>query len=91
MDEHSDTYLEAGDALDFWRVFYASKEEKRLLLFAEMRLPGEAWLEFKIVKGQLHQRAVFRPKGLWGRLYWYAVLPFHAFVFNGMINALVKK
>ncbi|WP_282032539.1 SDR family oxidoreductase [Winogradskyella eximia] len=87
----SDTYLEAGDALDFWRVLYASKEEKRLLLFAEMRLPGEAWLEFKIVKGQLHQRAVFRPKGIWGRLYWYAVLPFHAFVFNGMINALVKK
>ncbi|WP_179349870.1 SDR family oxidoreductase [Winogradskyella pacifica] len=87
----SNTYLEAGDALDFWRVLYASKEEKRLLLFAEMRLPGEAWLEFKIVKGQLHQTAVFRPKGIWGRLYWYSVLPFHAFVFNGMLNALVKN
>ncbi|WP_178988614.1 SDR family oxidoreductase [Winogradskyella schleiferi] len=87
----SDTYLEAGDALDFWRVLYANKDEKRLLLFAEMRLPGEAWLEFKIVKGQLYQRAVFRPKGVWGRLYWYSVLPFHAFVFSGMINALVNK
>ncbi|WP_400078395.1 SDR family oxidoreductase [Winogradskyella sp. R77965] len=87
----SDTYLEAGDALDFWRVLYASKDEKRLLLFAEMRLPGEAWLEFKIIKDQLYQRAVFRPKGVWGRLYWYMVLPFHAFVFSGMINALVKK
>ena len=87
----SNTDLEAGDALDFWRVLYANKEEKRLLLFAEMKLPGEAWLEFKIVKNQLHQRAVFRPKGVWGRLYWYMVLPFHAFVFSGLINALVDK
>jgi uncharacterized protein YbjT (DUF2867 family) len=85
-----DTYLEAGDPLDFWRVLFADKQEKRLLLFAEMRLPGEAWLEFKIVKNKLYQRAVFRPKGLWGRLYWYMVLPFHAFVFKGMINALIK-
>ena len=87
----SNTDLEAGDALDFWRVLYANKEEKRLLLFAEMKLPGEAWLEFKIVNNQLQQRAVFRPKGVWGRLYWYMVLPFHAFVFSGMINALVNK
>ena len=86
-----DTYLEAGDPLDFWRVLLADKDEKRLLLFAEMKMPGEAWLEFKIVKDKLHQRAVFRPKGLWGRLYWYSVLPFHAFIFNGMINALVDK
>jgi uncharacterized protein YbjT (DUF2867 family) len=86
-----DTYLEAGDPLDFWRVLLADKKEKRLLLFAEMKLPGEAWLEFKIVKDKLYQRAVFRPKGVWGRLYWFSVLPFHAFVFNGMINALVDK
>lgn len=85
-----DTYLEAGDPLDFWRVLYADKKEKRLLLFAEMKLPGEAWLEFKIVKDKLHQRAVFRPKGVWGRLYWYMVLPFHAFVFKGMIDALIE-
>lgn len=85
-----DTYLEPGDPLDFWRVLFADKNEKRLLLFAEMKLPGEAWLEFKIVKDKLYQRAVFRPKGVWGRLYWYMVLPFHAFVFKGMINALVN-
>lgn len=85
------TKLNAGDPLDFWRVLYANKEEKRLLLFAEMRLPGEAWLEFKIEKNELHQRAVFRPKGIWGRLYWYSVLPFHGIIFNGMINKLVQK
>ncbi|WP_431165233.1 SDR family oxidoreductase [Tenacibaculum halocynthiae] len=85
------TDLVAGDALDFWRVLLADKEEKRLLLFAEMKLPGEAWLEFKIVKGKLYQRAVFRPQGVLGRLYWYSVLPFHAFVFQGMLNHLVKK
>jgi uncharacterized protein YbjT (DUF2867 family) len=84
---HPDT-LEAGDALDFWRVLWADKKEMRLLLFAEMKLPGEAWLEFEVKNETLYQRAVFRPKGLWGRLYWYLVLPFHAFVFNGMINAL---
>ena len=86
-----DTYLEPGDPLDFWRVLLADKKQKRLLLYAEMKLPGEAWLEFKIVKDKLFQRAVFRPKGLWGRIYWYSVLPFHAFVFKGMINSLVKK
>ncbi|CAM1343465.1 SDR family oxidoreductase [Tenacibaculum amylolyticum] len=85
------SYLEPGDPLDFWRVLLADKKEKRLLLFAEMKLPGEAWLEFKIVKNQLFQRAVFRPKGILGRMYWYAVLPFHAFVFNGMIKALVTE
>ena len=83
------TYLEPGDPLDFWRVLMADKEQKRLLLFAEMKLPGEAWLEFKIIKNKLFQRAVFRPKGIWGRIYWYLVLPFHAFVFKGMINELI--
>ncbi|GAA3608692.1 SDR family oxidoreductase [Flavivirga amylovorans] len=80
--------LEAGDALDFWRVLYVDMEEKRLLLFAEMRLPGEAWLEFKINNNTLTQTATFRPKGLWGRLYWYVVLPFHGLIFNGMINKI---
>ncbi|MBX2828391.1 MAG: SDR family oxidoreductase [Flavobacteriaceae bacterium] len=86
-----ESYLEPGDPLDFWRVLLADRKQKRLLLFAEMKLPGEAWLEFKIAKDKLYQRAVFRPKGVWGRLYWYLVLPFHAFVFRGMINALVSK
>jgi uncharacterized protein YbjT (DUF2867 family) len=82
--------LNAGDALDFWRVIYADKEKGKLLLYAEMVLPGEAWLEFKIEEGILYQTATFRPHGLAGRLYWYAVMPFHWFVFNGMINNINK-
>lgn len=86
--------LHSGDALDFWRVLVADKENRRLLLFAEMKVPGEAWLEFKIMrkdnKQYLRQTATFRPKGVWGRLYWYSVLPFHYFIFNGMISNLVK-
>ena len=82
--------LNPGDALDFWRVLLADKKAKRLLLFAEMRTPGEAWLEFKIVDGILYQTATFRPKGLLGRLYWYSVLPFHLFIFGGMIRNLTK-
>jgi len=81
------TEISPGDALDFWRVLIADKREKRLLLFAEMKLPGEAWLEFRIDdQNILHQTATFRPLGLWGRLYWYSVLPFHGFIFRGMIR-----
>lgn len=82
--------IQAGDTLDFWRVLYASKEEKRLLLFAEMKLPGEAWLEFKILGDSLIQTATFRPKGLWGRIYWYSVLPLHGLIFKGMAMKLTK-
>lgn len=82
--------IHAGDTLDFWRVLYANASEKRLLLFAEMRLPGEAWLEFHIQDDILVQTATFRPKGLWGRLYWYAVLPFHGFIFNGMLRRIAR-
>lgn len=84
------TRLQIGDALDFWRVLYANKKEGRLLLYAEMKLPGEAWLEFKMVKDKLFQRAVFRPKGLWGRLYWYSVLPFHGIIFKGMLKKIIS-
>lgn len=84
------TELNTGDVLDFWRVIYADKENGKLLLYAEMILPGEAWLEFKIEKNQLYQTATFRPTGIAGRLYWYAVMPFHWFVFNGMINNINK-
>jgi uncharacterized protein YbjT (DUF2867 family) len=91
----SPTELNTGDALDFWRVILADRDNGRLLLFAEMKVPGEAWLEFKIVPNgdalSLRQTATFRPHGLWGRLYWYSVLPFHYFIFNGMIDGLVKK
>lgn len=90
----SATTLLAGDALDFWRVLVADKKEKRLLLYAEMKLPGEAWLEFKICsddedKTFLLQTATYRPQGLPGRLYWYAVLPFHAFIFPGMARRII--
>ena len=88
----SDTELSQGDALDFWRVLLADKNEKRLLLFAEMKLPGEAWLEFKIDDQQiLTQTATFRPLGVLGRLYWFAVLPFHGFIFKGMINKIATS
>jgi len=88
----SDTELYTGDALDFWRVMIANKEEKRLLLYAEMKLPGEAWLKFKINENNiLTQTATFRPLGLWGRLYWYSVLPFHGFIFKGMLRNIGRK
>lgn len=83
-----ETELFVGDAVDFWRVLYADKKEGRLLLFAEMKLPGEAWLEFKMTDNTLWQTATFRPKGLSGRLYWYAVYPFHGIIFNGLIKKL---
>jgi uncharacterized protein YbjT (DUF2867 family) len=86
--------ISPGDAIDFWRVLLADKVNKRLLLYAEMKLPGEAWLEFKIVErhGQkyLSQIATFRPTGLWGRLYWAAMYPFHIFIFKGMARRLTN-
>ncbi|MCU0366219.1 MAG: DUF2867 domain-containing protein, partial [Bacteroidales bacterium] len=69
--------ISPGDALDFWRVIYA-----------EMKLPGEAWLEFRIEDNMLCQTATFRPLGLWGRMYWYSIVPLHAIVFGGMIKKL---
>ncbi|RZJ73055.1 SDR family oxidoreductase [Flavobacterium sp.] len=78
----------AGDTLDFWRVIHVDKDRNRLLLYAEMRIPGEAWLEFKIKGDTVYQTATFRPLGLMGRLYWLAMLPFHYFIFGGMINKI---
>ena len=86
--------IHIGDTLDFWRVLAADKQNKRLLLYAEMKLPGEAWLEFKITnksgKDYLQQTATFRPKGLLGRLYWYSVLPFHTLIFNGLAENIIN-
>lgn len=81
--------IHAGDVLDFWRVVYANKAEGKLILYAEMKLPGEAWLEFKMINNTLYQAATFKPNGIPGKLYWYSVLPFHGFIFNGMINKLI--
>jgi uncharacterized protein YbjT (DUF2867 family) len=92
----SPTELQAGDALDFWRVLLADRQERRLLLYAEMKLPGEAWLEFciredKAGNNSLVQTATFRPKGLAGRLYWYSLLPFHHFIFEGMARQIIRS
>ena len=84
-----------GEALDFWRVVDV-QQDRRLALRAEMRLPGEAMLEFQIEPGEagqctLQQQALFRPRGLLGLLYWYAVAPFHHFVFSGMLRGIRKE
>lgn len=81
-------FLNVGDSLDVWRVLYANKTEGRLLLFAEMKLPGEAWLEFKTENETIVQTATFKPFGILGQIYWYLVYPFHGFIFNGMIDRL---
>ncbi len=83
--------IHAGDALDFWRVLLADKENRRLLLYAEMKLPGEAWLEFSIKKdNSLRQVATYRPKGVLGRWYWYVLMPFHIFIFKGMAKRIAR-
>jgi uncharacterized protein YbjT (DUF2867 family) len=82
--------LYPGHTLDFWRVVYASRKEKHLLLYAEMKLPGEAWLEFKIENNKLYQTATFRPLGVPGRLYWFFLIPLHHYIFNGMIKNIAK-
>jgi len=88
----SKTDIEAGDTIDFWRVILADKKHHRLLLYAEMKLPGEAWLEFSIVKIKnqciLKQTATFRPTGIMGRNYWYSMLPFHYFIFRNMLKRI---
>lgn len=87
-------HLRVGDSLDFWRV-EAIEKEKVLRLYAEMILPGKAWLEFRISnegeKVQIVQEATFSPRGLGGQLYWYAVLPLHAFVFPTMLRNIVRS
>lgn len=82
--------LRIGDSLDFWKVVDIQKDE-RMLLYAQMKVPGKAWLEFKILDGNLIQTAYFLPKGVLGRLYWYIMLPFHYFVFKDMIKSVLKK
>jgi hypothetical protein len=87
--------VEYGEALDFWRVV-GIEQDRRLSLRAEMKLPGEALLEFRITAlGSEHclleQDARFIPRGLFGLLYWYAVVPFHALVFSGMLNGIRRE
>ena len=86
-------HLAVGEPVDFWRVELLERPS-RLRLHAEMRLPGEAWLDFRVTPregGGCHvgQHARFAPRGLWGRVYWYALLPFHALIFPRMARAIV--
>jgi len=88
----SDLY--PGDALDFWRVIEI-EEPYRLKLLAEMKLPGEALLDFKVHalgsdRTELQQLSRFLPKGLFGLLYWYGLYPLHQWVFKGMLKAISK-
>jgi uncharacterized protein YbjT (DUF2867 family) len=86
------TLIHPGDALDFWRVLIADKNGKRLLLFAEMKIPGEAWLEFSITesdqKFHLIQKATFRPSGISGRIYWFGLMPIHFLIFRNMAKRI---
>lgn len=87
--------IQVGESIDFWRVLRADKEAGDLILFAGMKMPGEGWLEFKVVqedgKDYLLQQATFRPRGLLGRLYWYAMLPFHLYIFHKMAQAMAGE
>ena len=90
----SSTELYPGDAIDFWRVISVQKDDY-LMLVAEMKLPGEAILSFHLKplengRTELQQIACFLPRGLFGILYWYAVLPFHYYVFNGMLRGVAE-
>lgn len=84
--------VRVGDALDFWRV-EAVEKACLLRLRAEMKVPGQAWLQFEMKsladgKTQLFQTAFFAPKGLWGQLYWYVLYPMHTLIFSGMIRQI---
>ncbi len=84
--------LSVGDTLDWWRV-EALESDRRLLLRAEMKLPGRAWLEFEVAPGdegsEIQQTAIFDPMGLLGLAYWYAIYPLHAVIFRGMLAGIV--
>jgi uncharacterized protein YbjT (DUF2867 family) len=84
-----------GDTLDFWRV-ESFEPDRRLRLFAEMRLPGRAWLEFETEPAPgggtlIRQTAIFDAHGLLGLLYWYGIYPLHARVFRGMLHAIAER
>ena len=88
------TQLKAGDALDFWRVL-AVEPSQRLLLLAEMKMPGEALMEFRLTplasgETEVQQLSRFLPRGLGGILYWYSLFPFHQIVYRGMLEALAR-
>jgi len=85
--------LQIGDLLDFWQVEEIERG-KRLCLKAMMRVPGEAYLLFETFSEgsgtRLRSSALFRPRGLWGRVYWWMLLPVHKFIFSGL-NAAIRE
>jgi uncharacterized protein YbjT (DUF2867 family) len=87
--------VRAGESLDFWRV-EAVEKDRLMRLRAEMKVPGKAWLQFESIpqkdgKTLLTETAYFAPRGVWGFIYWYAMWPFHAFLFNGLIRQLAAR
>jgi len=88
------TDLRVGDVVDFWRV--EELDPDRLLrLRAEMKLPGEAWLQWTVTPTatgcEVEQSALYHPRGLWGRAYWYSVAPFHRLIFAPMLREIVRR
>jgi uncharacterized protein YbjT (DUF2867 family) len=81
-----------GDSIDFWRVLKADKNKGHLILWATMKVPGDAWLEFHLEnidnKWMLLQTATFRPSGIFGRLYWWSMYPFHLYIFAKMAKTI---
>lgn len=85
--------LGVGDTVDVWRV-EAFEANRRLRLAAEMKLPGRAWLEFEVegagVGSTIRQTAIFDPRGIAGRVYWYGLYPIHLLVFAGMLRGIAR-
>ena len=90
VGRRTESDLRVGDILDVWKVIDL-RENRRLLLEAHMKVAGKAWLEFRIEGNTLVQTAYHFPKGLLGRLYWYSMLPFHAFIFPDMIRSIIRQ
>lgn len=92
----SDTDLAPGDALDFWRVLRADQKNMILLLYAEMKAPGQAWLQFHVKPckdgrgGAVEVTATFRPKGVFGRFYWYSLYPIHFWIFKQLAKSVAR-
>jgi hypothetical protein len=90
----SSVRLRINDVIDFWRV-EDLQHDKKLLLRAEMKIPGKAWLEFNITeageKQKLNTIAYYDTSSLIGKLYWYLCLPFHHFIFGNLIKEIDKR
>jgi hypothetical protein len=87
--------LKEGDVVDWWRVERV-ENERMFLLRAELKLPGRAWLQFEVLpqagnRTLLRSRAWFRPRGLFGEVYWCALYPIHVFLFSGMMRAIKRE